>query len=135
MRLSPPLSSDSYSNSASDSTSDSVSIVVESAALYFSVSRSIPSFYHHPRDTLAPFLCMARSQRSRIGRVAMYCATVFCLLVTAFQIPSNPHGLLQMRISPLPTPPFPRLYGAIFKCSRKIIIYSISTYPWKANKN
>ena len=82
------------SDSASESASDSESVVVDSAALSFAVSRSIPSCYHHRRDTLSPSFCVALSQRSRIDRVAMYCATVFCLLVMTFRIPSNPASLM-----------------------------------------
>ena len=58
--------------SASDSDSDSVS-----AACAFDVSQSIPFCSHHFLDTLVPPLCVVCSQRSRSGRVAIYCATVF----------------------------------------------------------
>ena len=33
-------------------------------------------------------------QRLRIGRVAIYCATMFCLLVVYFLIPSNPSSAI-----------------------------------------
>ena len=43
-------------------------------------AKSNPSYSHHLFETRIPGLRTASSQRSRIGRVAMYCATVFCLL-------------------------------------------------------
>ena len=50
----------------------------ESAAdLSFPPSISIPSCPHHRRETKSPVLQTDRSQRSRIGRVVIYCATVF----------------------------------------------------------
>ena len=92
MCFSSPLpTSGSASTSASDSTSDSdsESAARASAARSFAAFSYITSWSHHRQDTLASTLCVARSQKSRIGRVAMYCATIFCLLVTAFLIPSN----------------------------------------------
>ena len=87
--FSPPTSvSASTSTSASDSTSDSdsESVARASAARSVDVFKSIPLLSYHCRDTLAPALCVACSQRSRIGHVVMYCVTVFCLLVMAFRI-------------------------------------------------
>ena len=49
----------------------------------------MPSCYHHIRYTIAPGRRVALSQRSIIGRVSIYYATVFCVLVTDFLIPSN----------------------------------------------
>ena len=57
------------------------------AALFFYHSKSIPACPHHHLDTLSPGLRADCSQRSRIGRVAIYCATVFCLLMIYFPIP------------------------------------------------
>ena len=51
-------------------------------------SRSIPACSHHPRDTRAPGRRVARLYRSRIGCVAIYYATVFCLRVMDFCIPT-----------------------------------------------
>ena len=65
----------SPSVSAPDSDSDSVA-----APLAFAFYQSIPVWSHHLIVTRAPSLCFFPSQRSRSGRVAIYCATVFCLL-------------------------------------------------------
>ena len=69
-------SCDTTSPYCASSPSDSAS------ALYFAPSRSRPSCYHNRLDTHAPGLQKYCSQRSRIGRVAIYCTAVFCLLVT-----------------------------------------------------
>ena len=61
------------------STSDSTAV-----ALLFAPSKSRPACYHHCRDILSPVLRADRSQRSRIGRITIYCATVFCLLMMYF---------------------------------------------------
>ena len=68
----------------SESNSESVSA---SAALFFSPSKSMPDFSHYLQYTLSPGLRADCSQRSIIGRVAIYCATMFCLLVMYFLIP------------------------------------------------
>ena len=88
-----PLDSSSPPGSAFDSESDSDSAsetVAASAVLFFTPSKSIPAYSHHLRYTLAPGRRLDRSQRSRIGCVAIYCATVFCLLVTDFLISLKP---------------------------------------------
>ena len=63
-----------YASSGSPSTTASAD----------SQSPSMPnlSCYHHFLETHVPGLCTSSSQRSRIGRVAIYCAIVFCLLKT-----------------------------------------------------
>ena len=61
-----------------------------SSDLFFAPSKSMPACSHHHRDTLTPSLRAERSQRSRIGCVALYFATVFCLLVMDFLIPVKP---------------------------------------------
>ena len=58
-----------------------------SAALFFEPSKYIPACSHHRCYTLAPGLRADCSQRSRIGCVAIYYATVFCLLVMYFPTP------------------------------------------------
>ena len=63
-------SSPSMSVPASDADSVSVSL-----ALAF--SQYMPVSTHHLSVTRAPSLCVAPSQRSRSGRVAIYCATMF----------------------------------------------------------
>ena len=81
-----PLNSSSP-ESESDFESESVAV---SAALLFDPSKSIPDCSHRRRDTLAPGRQVDRSQRSRIGHVAIYYVTIFCLLVTDLLIPSKP---------------------------------------------
>ena len=84
-----PLDSSSPPNFLFYSNSDSDTIAA-SDALFFTTARSMPACSHHRQYTLAPGYQVACSQRSRIGRVAIYCATVFCLLVNNFLIPSKP---------------------------------------------
>ena len=60
------------------------------AALFFSYSKSRPACSHHLRDTLAPGPRSDFLQRPRIGHVAIYCATVCCLLVMYIPIPPKP---------------------------------------------
>ena len=91
---SPTSGSASTSVSVSTSASGSEYVARASAARSFSVSRFIPSWSHYLWDTLDPSLCLSRSQRSIIGRIAMYCATIFYLLVTDFLIPSNPESCM-----------------------------------------
>ena len=62
-------------------------------ALFFAPYKSRPTCYHHLRDTLAPSLRADRSQSSRIGRVAIYCATVFCLFLMYFPVPLKPDSV------------------------------------------
>ena len=60
------------------------------ANLFFFPSKYKPSYSHHLQDTLVPGLQADRSQRSRIGRIAIYCAAVFRLLWVYVLIPSKP---------------------------------------------
>ena len=64
--------------------------VAASAALLSASYKSMPDCSHNRRDTLSPGRRVDRSQRSRIGHVTIYCATVFCLLMMDFLIPSKP---------------------------------------------
>ena len=58
-------------------------------ALSLAPSRSRPSCSHHHQDTYSPSLQTHRSQKFIISRVAIYCATVFCLLVIYTRISSK----------------------------------------------
>ena len=87
-----PSGSAHTSTSSSDSISDSDPESI-SDARSFPVSQSTPFWSHHLLDTHAPTLSVVYSHRSRIGRVAMYCATVFCLFVIDFLISLNPRPL------------------------------------------
>ena len=68
------------------SASDSESVSVNSGSAASSVAsafslypfQSIPVCSHHRLGTRAPVRLSAFSQRSRIGRVAINCVTVFC---------------------------------------------------------
>ena len=73
--------------SKSDSDSESV---ISSATLLFAPSNYMPDCSHHLQEILATGRQVERSQRSIIGCVAIYCASVFCLLVTDFLIHSKP---------------------------------------------
>ena len=95
--LSSSLSFSSGSASTSTSPSDSISdsnSESASAARSFDVSQSMPFWYYQLLDTLSPPLVVVRLHRSRIGRVAMYCATVFCLFVIYFLIYVNPASFM-----------------------------------------
>ena len=71
--------------SGSDSNSDPVSAGSASfspswaAAFSLVDSQSMPVCYHHLRGTRVPRRLSATSQSSRIGLVAINCATMFCL--------------------------------------------------------
>ena len=76
-------------------SSDSKSVLVSgSAASAAAFSRapfkSIPVYSHHRLDTRAPGRRVACSHRSRIGRVTIKCATVFCLRRIDVLIPTIP---------------------------------------------
>ena len=81
---------DSYSRTwsgfESECESNSKTVAVFDS-LFLAPSRLMSTCSHRRRDTLAPGRCVDRSQRSRIGRITIYCATVFCLLVKDFLIP------------------------------------------------
>ena len=77
--------------SASDSESDNIFVpgsVTSAAASAFSLApfQSITVCSHHHLGTRAPGRQIAFSHRSRIGRVAINCATVFCLQRIEVQI-------------------------------------------------
>ena len=87
--------------SSSRSSSPSVSIPVSvpsvlpvSTPFALAVSQSIPACSYHLSGTFAPSLALAPSHRSRSGRVAMHCATVFCLLIIDVQIYVNPASFM-----------------------------------------
>ena len=91
LNLLAPLGSSSPPGSAFKSESNSETETVAAyVTLFFNPSKSMPAYSHHHQDTLAPGRRVERSQRSRIGPIAIYCATVFCLLMTKVLIPSNP---------------------------------------------
>ena len=89
---------------SSVSDSESVKAFVPGSAAYAASAlsrapfQSIPVCSHHRRDTRAPGRRVDFSHRSRIGRVAINCATVFCLrridvrirtIIASFIAPAN----------------------------------------------
>ena len=66
------------------------SLSESTAAFFYDPSKYSPSCSHHLRDTHAPGLQEDFAQRFIIVRVAIFCATVFCLLVTYVPILSKP---------------------------------------------
>ena len=56
--------------------------------------RSIPVYSHHRRDTRAPGRQVACLHGSRIGRVAIYFVTIFCLRIIDVRIPTIPASFI-----------------------------------------
>ena len=83
--------------------------VAAADALLFNPSKYRTDCSHHRRYTLVPGLREDRSQRSIIGRIAIYCATVFYLLVMYFLIPSNPTLTISSSNGGYYQLPYPRL--------------------------
>ena len=82
------------------------------SAIFFASSKYRTACYHHRQDTLAPGLRAERSHSSRIVRIAIYCATVLCLLVMYLPTPSKPVSIISSSndgYSQLLTPPSSRL--------------------------
>ena len=100
--------------------------------------------YHHRQDTLALGLRVARSHKSRIGRVAIYCVTVFCLLVTNFLIPPKPNPPIVSARGGYSQVPYPRLRGCLpvirrvtlcWKLSRDCSILRVRTHIYSPNSS
>ena len=64
------------------------------AAVSLALDKSIPAYYYHRIPTRSPCFLSAASQRSINDRVAIYCATVFCLWKMYVSIGSNPACVL-----------------------------------------
>ena len=100
-------------SSLTDSESDSESVSASAAAaLFFAPSKSFPASSHHRLDNLAPGHRLYRSHRSRIGHIAIYCDTLFFLLVVDFLISPKPDSTIASSNggqAQLPHPPSPRL--------------------------
>ena len=114
------------------------------AALFIPPSKSILACSHHRQDTLSPGLRAYRSQRSIIGRVAIYCATVFFLLVMYFPILSKPAstivssngGYSQLKSARLlGCLPLSRLATLCWKLPRSHSILGVSTHVSYPNNN
>ena len=86
-----PLPSAPPSGLSSDSESASITVSAAAAAAFSCAPfRSIPVSYHHRRDTRASGRRVACLHRSRIGRVATNCATIFYLRRIEVLIPTIP---------------------------------------------
>ena len=129
-----------------ESKSDSESIIASAAAatLFFAPSKSMRACSHHCRDTLTPVCQVARSQSSRIGRVIIYCATLFCLLVIDFLIPSKPASPIASAKGGYSQLPPPYLRGCLlvirhvnlcWRLSRACSILGVSTHISAPNTN
>ena len=88
--------SDSYSKSDPVNAGASASAASSSVAAAFSLVpfQSIPVCSHHLLGTRAPGRLTAAFHRSRIGRVAINCATVFCLRRIDVQICTIPASFI-----------------------------------------
>ena len=99
------------------SSSPTVSYLSNSAAaaanFFFAPYTYRPDCYHHLQDTLVPGLRKDRSQRSRIGHVAIYCTTVFCLFVLYFPIPYKPASTIDSYNDGYSKIPPPSLLGCL----------------------
>ena len=99
-----------YYSPINSSTSKSAAAAT---AIFFAPSKSRPACYNHRQDTLTPGLRVDRSQSSRIGRVAIYCATVFCLLMMYLPIPSKPASTITSSKGGYYQLPPPQLRGCL----------------------
>ena len=114
------------------------------AALLFLPSKYRPSCYHHRRDTLAPGLQADRSQRSIIGRVAIYYANMFYLLLMYVLIPSKPASTVASSNDGYYQLPPPCLFSCLpascrttlcWKLLRACSILGVSTHVSALNNN
>ena len=114
------------SSSESESASISVSIAATTAFSH-SPFKSIPVYSHHRRDTRAPGRRVAFSHRSRIGRVAMNCTTVFCIRRIDVLIPTIPVSFI-----------IPANYRYIqrpsFLCRGCLPVIFLATLDWKLSR-
>ena len=121
--LAPLDSSLPKSESESDSVSNYVSL---SDPLSFTPSKSMPACSHHRQDTLAPGRRVDRSQRPKIGCATIYCATMLCLLVTYFMIPSKPAYPIASSNDGYAQLPPPCLLGCLTVSCRMILFWKLS---------
>ena len=118
----PPPASPSGSSSDSVPASDA-----DTAACFCAPSRSILVCFHHRQYTCMPGRRVACSHRYRIGRVAIYCATVFCLRIIDVRIPTIPASLIT-----------PASGGHIqlpsFLCRGFLPVIFLATLDWKLSR-
>ena len=109
-------------------SSDSVSnLATDTATCFRAPSRSIPACYHDRRDTRAPGRRVACSHRSRIGRVTIYCKTIFCLRIIDVRIPTIPASL-----STPASGGYSQLPSFLRRCCLPVIF--LATLEWKLSR-
>ena len=134
-----------YSSPIESSIPESGSAAAASATtLFFPPSKYRPACSHHRGDTFVPGLREDLSQRSIIGRVAIYRATVFCLLVMYLPILSKPDSTIASYnggYSHLPPPcllgclPVIRRVDLCWKLPRARSTLGVSTHVSSPNNN
>ena len=101
------------------------------SAIFFASSKYRTACYHHRQDTLAPGLRAERSHSSRIVRIAIYCATVLCLLVMYFPTPSKPVSIISSSNDGYSQLLTPRLLGCL-PLSRRATLCCPCRLEWAA---
>ena len=89
------------------------SLSAAAAARSLTPARSIPSCSHHLQETNPPGLCTVFLQRSRIVRVEIYCAALFCLFRMYNPIYVNPASSIPASSGGYYQPPSSRLFGCL----------------------
>ena len=91
-------------------------------------SRSIPNCFHHRIPPRSPWFLSAASQRSRSGRVSIYCASVLFLRQIYVFIGSNPASALST---------FSEVYSQFpyILCRRSHPVSRRATWHWKPPMN
>ena len=123
----PAAPSGPSSNSASESASV-YGFAAASAAFSRAPFKSTPVCFHHRRYTRTPGRRVACSHRSRIGRVAMNCATVFYLRRINVRIPTISVSFITPAnggYTQLPS----------FLCSGCLPVIFLSTLDWNLSRD
>ena len=106
------------------SSSPPSSASAAAASVSLAPASSMPVCYHHRISTHAPCFLSTTSQRSRSGRVAIYCRTVFCLRRMYVSIGSNPASALAAAVKV-----YSHFQSSLFQRSRPVSRHS--TWPWR----
>ena len=80
--------------SASPSVSSASTSSSDAAVTSHAPTRSSIPFYHHLFTTHIPVICNVSSHRSKIGRITIYCASIFCLIITHASTSSKPASFI-----------------------------------------
>ena len=113
------------SSCATSSTQFSYSMSDAFASISLAPYKSISFWYHHRCETQAPGNQTDRSQRSRISRVTIYCATVFCLRFVYTLISSKPASSIAATSGGYSHPPYPRLCGLLTVIRRATLYWNL----------